>query len=233
MARSIIFDSESDALRVPFVDNIALEGRNTHGASRPAASAALSPLRDGTRLGLGVWIGVAGGSLRADAVPRSGVAFDDAGNVGGRVEGVAVVVAGVEGGTAVGGDGTAAALVGVASGGESGSVVPGNGVLGALKVDVLHAHVGAATGVVAVALNTTEIVVVEMGILEIVSAGAALVGAIEICMVDGSARDNIISPADTKSLVNTLDVGVGDGEVVGVLAEVDATVANALKDAFP
>jgi hypothetical protein len=53
---------------------------------------------------------------------------------------------------------------------ESGSIVLRDRVLDALDVDVVHAHVGAATSIVGLAILTADVVVVEMGILDFVNA---------------------------------------------------------------
>lgn len=67
-------------------------------------------------------------------------------------------------------------------------------VLGALKVAVLNTCVGFPASVVAVGCDSTQVVVIKMGIFQVVCRRVALVGPIEEVMVDGSLCDYIVRP---------------------------------------
>ena len=86
-------------------------------------------------------------------------------------------------------------LVRIAGRGEGRPGIGGHGVLGRLEVAVLDPGVRLAACVVAVAGNAAKVVVVEMGILQVVGAGIALVGSVEVVVVDGALGDDVIRPA--------------------------------------
>lgn len=132
---------------------------------------------------------------RAHARLRPSVRLYLARHIGGIVQRVGVEFARVERGPLVLGHSAGGVLERVANGREGRRIVRRQGVLGRLEEAVLHPRVRLTTSVVAVAGDAAHIVVVEVGVFQIVSAGVALVGAVEVVVVDGALRNEVVRPA--------------------------------------
>lgn len=80
-------------------------------------------------------------------------------------------------------------------GGESGAFVGCDRVGRVNKIDVLDAGISAAPGVVAVAGDAGEVVVVKVSVEEVIGRGVALVRTVEPVVVDSALDDDVVGPA--------------------------------------
>lgn len=74
--------------------------------------------------------------------------------------------------------------------------------------------------------HIVDIIVVEMRVLQIISAWVALVEVVEIVVVDGGLCDEILGPSDAEGFVVVAENGVGYSEEVCVFPAVDEAVAG-------
>lgn len=148
-------------------------------------------------------------------------------HVASALEGVGVEAAWVE--SSAGTSGVSGAADEGASGVlEDGTRVALDGSADVLEVDVLHAHVGASSRVVAG--SVLQVVVVQMSMLKVVGRWAPGSQVLEEARVDGHSGGDILSPADSESLVVVAEPSVGDGDKGGVETEIDKTISATLKD---
>ena len=84
----------------------------------------------------------------------------------------------------------------------------------------------------AIARNTSKVVVVEVTLSPSVTAGVTLVGSVKVAMVDGAVADKILGPADAESLIDFFEVDVRDSKVVGIMAKVYTPITNSFEDAL-
>lgn len=114
---------------------------------------------------------------------------------------------------------------------ENGSAVNLERVLGLFEVAVLNAHVGLAAGVVSVGSAVVKVVVVEVGVLQVVTRWATGAEVEEVVVVGGHGGQDVFSPADTEGFVVVSENVVGDGDEIGVETAVNEAVLTALEEA--
>lgn len=94
--------------------------------------------------------------------------LDDTGDVLSRIQGIGVKLAGIKRRPLISRLVATRSVKDVANARKGSGLVGSDGVVGALKVDVLDAGIGASASVMTVRGHTREVVIVEMGVEEIV-----------------------------------------------------------------
>lgn len=84
-----------------------------------------------------------------------------------------------------------------------------------------------SSSVVTVRRQVAVVVVVQVAHLQVIGAGVAGVGRVEEVVVDCDFCRHVLRPADSEGFVVLGEDAVGDGDVVGVFAEVDEAVVHA------
>lgn len=74
--------------------------------------------------------------------------------------------------------------------------------------------------------NVVDIIVVQMCVLQIISAWITLIEVVEVVVVNGGLCDQILRPSDAEGFVVVPENGIGYSEKVRVFSAVDEAVAG-------